>query len=44
MFQPTLFMVEDDAIRQAIKGLDLDTMTPMQALQLLSELRKQIHD
>jgi DNA mismatch repair protein MutS len=43
-YQPTLFMVEDDVIRQTIRGLDLDTTTPMQALQLLTELRKQIND
>ncbi|MBU3698441.1 MAG: DNA mismatch repair protein MutS [Candidatus Kapabacteria bacterium] len=43
-YQPTLFMVEDDQLRRAIRGLNLDMMTPMQALQTLSELRKQIDD
>jgi len=43
-YQPTLFMVEDDELRRTVRGLNLDMMTPLQALQILSELRKQVDD
>jgi len=39
--QYSLFEVQDDALRRRIARLDLDTMTPMQALQTLAELKGQ---
>lgn len=40
--QLTLFEVRDDNLRERIRGLDLNGMTPMQALQTLHELREEI--
>ncbi len=37
-----LFEVRDDRLRDAIRELDIDSMTPLEALQALNELRKQI--
>lgn len=38
--QLSMFEVRDDEIRDKIKGLDLNVMSPMQALQTLWELQK----
>lgn len=39
--QYSLFEVQDDALRSRIACLDLDAMTPLQALQTLAELKGQ---
>jgi DNA mismatch repair protein MutS len=38
--QLTLFEMRDDPIRQAIRSLDLERMTPLEALQVLASLKK----
>jgi DNA mismatch repair protein MutS len=38
--QLTLFEMRDDPIRQAIQGLDLERMTPLEALHVLASLKK----
>jgi DNA mismatch repair protein MutS len=38
--QLTLFEARDDDIRTALRGIDLDATTPMEALRLLAELKK----
>ncbi|MBP1678615.1 MAG: mismatch repair protein MutS, partial [Bacteroidetes bacterium] len=38
--QLTLFEMRDDPIRQAIRSLDLERMTPLDALQVLASLKK----
>jgi DNA mismatch repair protein MutS len=38
--QLTLFDMRDDPIRQAIQSLDLERMTPLEALQVLAALKK----
>jgi DNA mismatch repair protein MutS len=40
--QLTLFEMKDDKLRQALKSLDIDKLTPLEALQKLSELKKQL--
>ncbi len=40
--QMTLFEMKDDALREELKKIDVDKMTPMDALQKLAELKKQI--
>jgi DNA mismatch repair protein MutS len=38
--QLTLFEIKDDALREELRRLDLETMTPLEALQKLAELKK----
>ena len=38
--QMTLFELKDDALREAVKKLEVDSITPLQALQKLAELKK----
>jgi DNA mismatch repair protein MutS len=40
--QMTLFELKDDALREEIKALDIEKMTPLEALQKLSELKKRL--
>jgi DNA mismatch repair protein MutS len=40
--QLTLFEMKDDAIRQRLRDVDPDAMTPLEALKLLTELRQKI--
>jgi DNA mismatch repair protein MutS len=40
--QPMLFTVQDDELHRRIAALDIENMTPLQALQALHELRKSI--
>lgn len=40
--QMTLFEVKDDRLREDIRKLDVENMTPMDALQKLSDLKKRI--
>jgi DNA mismatch repair protein MutS len=40
--QMTLFEVKDDRLREDIRKLDVENMTPMDALQKLAELKKRI--
>jgi DNA mismatch repair protein MutS len=38
--QMTLFELKDDPLRHELKDLDVDRLTPIEALQKLSELKK----
>jgi DNA mismatch repair protein MutS len=38
--QLTLFEMKDDALRSALDGVDLNSLTPLEALQKLAELKK----
>jgi DNA mismatch repair protein MutS len=38
--QLTLFEMKDDALRNELEGLDVDRLTPIEALQKLSELKR----
>jgi DNA mismatch repair protein MutS len=38
--QMTLFEMKDDALREELRKLDVETMTPLEALQKLAELKK----
>jgi DNA mismatch repair protein MutS len=38
--QMTLFEMKDDALREELKKIDVDKMTPIEALQKLAELKK----
>jgi DNA mismatch repair protein MutS len=38
--QMTLFEMKDDKLREALKGLDIEKMTPLEALQKLAEMKK----
>ncbi len=40
--QLTLFEMHDDKLREELKKIDLDTMTPMEAMQKLAELKKNL--
>ncbi|MEK6570648.1 MAG: hypothetical protein AABZ61_04710, partial [Bacteroidota bacterium] len=40
--QLTLFEMRDDRLREEIKKLDLEKMTPIEALQKLAELKKRL--
>ena len=40
--QMTLFEMKDDRLREEIRKLDIDRMTPIEALQKLLELKKQL--
>jgi DNA mismatch repair protein MutS len=41
--QMTMFEMKDDALRNEIRGLDIDKMTPLEALDKLAELRKRVN-
>jgi DNA mismatch repair protein MutS len=41
--QMTMFEMKDDALRNELRGLDIDKMTPLEALEKLSELRKRVN-
>jgi DNA mismatch repair protein MutS len=38
--QLTLFEIKDDALREEIRKIDLDSLTPLEALQKLAELKR----
>lgn len=38
--QLTLFEARDDVLRQQLRSLDIDNMTPVDALKALAELKK----
>ncbi len=40
--QMTLFEMRDDKLREELKNIDLDKMTPLEALQKLAELKKKL--
>jgi DNA mismatch repair protein MutS len=40
--QLTLFEMKDDGLREELRSLDLDAMTPMQAMQTLADIKKRI--
>jgi DNA mismatch repair protein MutS len=40
--QLTLFEMKDDALRQELRNLDVNALTPMEALQKLAEMKKRI--
>jgi DNA mismatch repair protein MutS len=40
--QLTLFEMRDDKLREELKKLDLEKMTPIEALQKLAELKRTI--
>jgi DNA mismatch repair protein MutS len=40
--QISLFEIRDDKIREKIRGIDVNALTPMQALTLLAELKAQV--
>jgi DNA mismatch repair protein MutS len=40
--QMTLFELKDDALRQEIRSLDIESMTPLEALQALADLKKRL--
>jgi DNA mismatch repair protein MutS len=40
--QLTLFEMKDDKLRNEIKKIDIDKLTPLEALQILAELKKKI--
>lgn len=40
--QLTMFEIKDDALREEINKLDVDAMTPLQALEALALLKKKI--
>ncbi len=40
--QMTLFEMRDDALRETLRAMDIEHMTPLEALQKLSELKKQV--
>ncbi|MBI5022539.1 MAG: DNA mismatch repair protein MutS [Ignavibacteriales bacterium] len=42
--QLTLFEMKDDKLREELKKLDLEKMTPLEAMQKLVELKKKIQD
>jgi DNA mismatch repair protein MutS len=42
MSQFSLFEIRDDALREKIRRLDLNTITPLQALQILAELQQTV--
>ena len=39
--QMTLFEVKDDALREALRGLNIDKLTPLEALQKLAALKNE---
>ena len=40
--QMTLFELKDDKLREELKKIDVDKLTPLEALQKLAELKKKI--
>lgn len=40
--QLTLFAMEDDAVRNAVRDLDVNAMTPLEALQAIADLKKKL--
>jgi DNA mismatch repair protein MutS len=40
--QMTLFEMRDDPLREELKRIDVDTMTPLEALQKLAEIKKRV--
>jgi DNA mismatch repair protein MutS len=40
--QMMLFEMKDDTVREELKNIDIDTLTPLEALQRLAELKKKI--
>jgi hypothetical protein len=38
----TLFEVKDDKLREEIRKLDVENLTPLEALQRLAELKKSV--
>lgn len=40
--QMTLFELKDDALREELKKIDIEKLTPLEALQKLAELKKQL--
>jgi DNA mismatch repair protein MutS len=41
--QMTMFEMKDDALRSEIRGLEIEKMTPLEALEKLAELRKRVN-
>jgi DNA mismatch repair protein MutS len=37
-----MFEIRDDKIRDEIKGMEIDNITPMEALNKLNELKKKV--
>jgi DNA mismatch repair protein MutS len=42
--QISMFEIKDDKIRDEIKGVEIDDITPMEALNKLNELKKKVRD
>lgn len=42
--QMTLFEMKDDALREALKKIDVEQMTPLQALQKLAEMKRRAEE
>ena len=42
--QISMFEIKDDIIRDEIKGVEIDDITPMEALNKLNELKKKVRD
>jgi DNA mismatch repair protein MutS len=40
--QMTMFEMKDDALHGELKKIDIETMTPLEALQKLAELKRKI--
>ena len=40
--QMALFELKDDALRESLRALDIEKMTPLQALQKLAELKSRL--
>ena len=41
--QMTMFEMKDDVLRNELRGLDIEKMTPLEALEKLAELRKRVN-
>jgi len=39
-----MFTVKDDELREKVRSIDVENMTPMQALQALAELKERINE
>jgi DNA mismatch repair protein MutS len=42
--QMTLFEMKDERLREEIRELDVDKMTPLEALQKLAEIKKKLDE
>ncbi|MGB5893489.1 MAG: DNA mismatch repair protein MutS, partial [Ignavibacteriaceae bacterium] len=42
--QISMFEIKDDKLRDEIKGMEIDNITPMEALNKLNELKKKVRD